>query len=323
MASVTGSSSPSLIEVASSGNAQIVLPDRPLAKGSVWLQLKDSKPLLDWTAEDHIHSWELIQQVAALWRERHIDDFVVYARWEAGKPFHWEIIPYSKEGSPFLLQLKVIWRVLFGRAPLSTPKELAEQQSAYKTLASFPSRQLERTGKCSIPGKDPLGNPERIRVQQIKELAHTRLLINYAPTTGRNGHHFLVTTKDYHLGLPSLHSRTYLEGQLVTVDVLRKLSAQGHQISHLYNVNGERAGQTALRWHQHIIVLKNWKDEIIGKIKALWSFLIASRLGCGRLNDQQCLKKVEEYRRILDKESSEPGRERAPSAPALTDAHAT
>ncbi len=92
------------------------VPARQLKSGSL-IVTAPGKKFSQWTVENHIDSYTMLQQVIGLWNKTNFtDQYSILGKMDSSD-FKWEIIPYQKCRTIFgriIQQLQVLWRVVFG-----------------------------------------------------------------------------------------------------------------------------------------------------------------------------------------------------------------
>ena len=281
-----------------SETVQITVPACPLLIDSLNIEtIFAKKSIVDWDRRQHIESYNLLENIATLWREQEfIDDFMVIGtippRMHADR-FFWEIIPFSKSGLNFMDQFCVIWGLTFNSSCLSK-EERQSIKHKYEEYVPFFSHVYQFIPEqTTCPNADVFCDPKVIAKQLLYEGKLMLVIYNYAPIgIGKEKLHFLIIPKEHRTGFPELTLDEYLEAQEIASKIIVYFEKNGFPIAYLYHKTGKFAGQTVPHWHEHLIFASNETNELLGKLVILIKRLFHST----PLPDEELEMFVKKYR---------------------------
>lgn len=268
----------------------VVVPESPLAKGSLKIEPKTtSVNLLEWSKDNEHEAYELIQKVVKVWKEKGVSDYLIYTKGSsnAKRQFSWEIVPFEKSGLTFWKQFKVLWNITFGSNRISEN----EREQIAKEWTTLPVKHPISVSKDNR--EDAFCNPDVIKRQLVYEGKEIYLLYNYAPISTTEGRlHFLLIPKKHRLNFSELTESEYSE----TNDFLKKLiSYYRNKDYHIFDKNGSEAGQSVPHWHEHLVFTDSQTQEFLGKLIILKNMLI----GTSPLSNEELENRVRSLRKEL------------------------
>lgn len=264
-------------------SVSVNLPSCPLKTGSLTISSTlPQKSIIEWTSQQHAKSYNLMQNIAAFWRENNfIDDFMIIGmmppRMHASS-FFWEIIPFTKNSYNFLDQFGVVWRLAFDSPCLSDKERqsIANQYMNLITIFSLPYQPLPETTPCT--SEDAFCRPSVIAKQLLYEGNLMYILYNYAPIgLGEEKLHFMIIPKNHRTGFPQLTLNEYLEAQEMSIKLMNYFTKKEFPIVYLFHKTGKLAGQTVPHWHEHLIFASNESNEFWGKLIIMSKKLFPSK----------------------------------------------
>lgn len=262
------------------GNSvQLSVSTCPLLANSLSIESNHTeKNIANWSHNQHEESYNLLENIATLWREQEfIDDFMITGtvppRMHANN-FFWEIIPFPKTGLNFIDQLLVIWRVTFN-SPCLSDKELQSIKKRYKEYLTFISHSYQYIPEqTACPSHDAFCDPEVIAKQLLYQGKLMRVLFNYAPLgIGQEKLHFMIIPIAHRTGFPELTLDEYLEAQEIASKLIIYFAKKGFPIVYLIHKTGKFAGQTVPHWHEHVIFAPLEAERFFGKLDILLKML--------------------------------------------------
>lgn len=267
---------------------QMVVPDHPLARGSLKIESKSiSLHLSDWKAENAEETYELIQKVIGVWKKHGVTDYLIYGKEStASASFSYEVVPYPKNGWRFWKQFKTLWNIIFGGPSLSKSQRL-RIASDFQQL-EHASNEITLENEC-ITGKDFFCDPHVVESQCVFEGEKINVLYNYAPIgLGERKLHFLLVPKEHRLKFSDLTQEEYLETVKLSQKLIRFYKEKEFKTAYLFNKTGAQAGQSVPHWHEHLVFTATKTQEIFGKLTILKNMLIGSR----RLSEKELQMRV-------------------------------
>lgn len=269
----------------------LVIPEKPLASGSMKLVPRSGVvPFSGWSNNNRIESYELIQKVIQIWKEKGINDYLIYGK--ESDDFSLEIVPYEKKGWRFWKQFKVLWKITFGGSSLPYIERLkiAKDFAKNKELFSAPSTEQIESVKSISAKNDAFCNPEVIKKQAVFEGKHVNVLYNYAPIAiGEGKLHFLIVPKKHHVTFSELTKEEYLESADLEQKLIKFYLGKGYHTAYLFNKTGAEAGQTVPHWHEHLVFTATKTQEFFGRLIVLKNMLF----GSSPLSKSELQKRVE------------------------------
>lgn len=274
------------------GSISINIPEKPLTDESLQVTTSNGKTYVDWTRDNRTDAFASLQKTAALWKQKGTaEQYLVYGKQAADKPFNWEIVPYHKTRSWFgriWQQLVVLWRITFGGKTLSEER-LEAERVAFKNFSPPLQKTAEKIGNIAEK-KDAFCDPKVINKQRVLEGKSVNVLYNYAPIGfGGERLHFLITPKEHRTKFTDLTQQEYLEATELAQKLMRhfKQTRKAEDI-YLFHKTGIDAGQTVPHWHMHLIVTANKTQGFFGKLTVLKNMLF----GSSPMKDAPLKKKV-------------------------------
>lgn len=281
----------------SSKAVQISVSPCPIQTNSLSVEsIIPKKSIAEWTVNQHVESYNLLENVATLWRENEfIDDFMVIGRVPPrmyADRFFWEIIPFTKTAFNTIDQLLVVWRLTFNSLCISRSERQAIKDK-YKEYIPFLSQPYQVIPeKTTCPSIDVFCHPDLIAKQLLYDGKLMLVLYNYAPIgIGNEKLHFLIIPKAHRTGFPELTLDEYLEAQEIASKLIIYFAKNGFPIAYLFHKTGKYAGQTVPHWHQHLICADE-KHEFLGKLIVMRKMLFPTR----PLPDNELEVLVKKYR---------------------------
>lgn len=211
----------------------------------------------------------------------------------------WEFVPYKKASGSFLSKIKylwqqitVLWRIIFGPKVLSksTKQKVINEYKRHadaftgKLSQMFPKPEIDQ--KCQ---KSFFCNQKNRKKQTVILGKTIDVLYDYAPIGfGSNRLHFLVITKTHKTDFSELSSEEYVEAEHLIQSLISHYDKKGYQTVYRYHKKGIEAGQTVPHWHQHVIFIKNKRQDRLGKFDVFKRMLF----GAKRLSPKELAKQV-------------------------------
>ncbi|MDB2613897.1 HIT domain-containing protein [Chlamydiales bacterium] len=271
----------------------VVVPEKPINSTELDITTLNDKPYLEWTEADHLEAFELKKKTIWHWYTKGYTDWLTYGKIE-DDPFHWKMIPYSKEGIRFFKQFNVLLRLHTGgtKLPEETHANIVSNTKNALDEIQVPTICFDR----SLKGKDPFCNPEVIKKQLIYEGELTYLLYNYAPLgVDKEQLHFVITPKECRTSFLEIMPEEYLEMEQIAQKVMRLYQSENHEMTYLFDKNGVEAGQSIPHFHKHLIFVHLEKNDWKAKLQMVKSML----LGTTPLTDEELFKRVTKLREKL------------------------
>lgn len=264
------------------------IPEQPIAPNAVEITSESDKSFFEWTKEDHEKAYDELQKLIVFWmHEESLSQHLVYGTLKNhGSSFSFQVAPFVDAGNfltRFYRQFRVLWRVSFGKAPLSSDEKVLQKEKYFSLFE--PQENVVTTTKTtkiapqllSSCSKEVAKAPdsfcafcdeEIITKQQVFEGDKARVLYNYAPLgIGGERLHFLITPKRHAATSFELTKEEYVEAFSLAQDVVATLSKTREiaDVHFLYKC-GKDAGQTVPHWHLHVIVQLNDLQGALGKL---------------------------------------------------------
>jgi diadenosine tetraphosphate (Ap4A) HIT family hydrolase len=276
---------------------KIIVPDCPIAEGSVKIIPSSGiENFSEWRDCEARETYELIQQVVRIWKEKGITNYLVYGKESnnSKSPFGWEVVPYPSNGLRFWKQFKVLWHITFGGACLPQIERHKIAKNFLQELDSFSctqAKQIESIDKAA-KGNDAFCNPVVIQKQLVFEGKEVNVLYNYAPLVlDKEKLHFLVIPKQHRPGFSDLTESEYLESLDLSQKLVNFYKGKGYHTTYLFNNTGKEAGQSVPHWHQHLVFTATKTQEFFVKLTVLKKMLFgASPLPSNEL--QMCVESL-------------------------------
>lgn len=291
--------------VATHGTVQIVVPERPLATGSVRISSTQYHTFSEWPIEEVAHSYHLLKAITGIWEQsgtvenQPTSQHLIYGRQNlnqsttATDSFYWEVVPYYRSSLGFLgrliQQIKVLWGIVFGasRSSLQTIAETRDiYEERYKNFHPVPAVFDETIGQ------DPFCNPEQIEKQKILEGKCINVLFNHAPIGfGGERLHFLIVPKSHKVAFKDLSEEEYQEAIAFSKALINHFTIHRNHVHdvHLFHKTGIDAGQTVPHWHMHVIFSSSESQAMFGKLTVLKNMLF----GSSPMNDIELKERVD------------------------------
>ena len=268
-------------------NVTASIPNQQLLPGSFKVATKDGKKFSDWTKDEHASSYQLLQKIAAVWQEKEIENYLIYAK-DDNQSFDFEIVPYQTTKNFFTTkcqQILVLWRTVFGGKSVSD--EVKKAQIDILTQAS--GRDLN-TIDVPEPAEDPFCKSEVIERQRVLKGEEVNVLYSNAPIGfGGDKLHFLVVPKKHYMDFSSLPQSCYTEAMEMAVKVKNYIAKKSADKDiFIYHKKGKIAGQTVGHWHLHLVAADK-KETFWGRLNVFKNIL----LGSSKLKDSDLKSKVE------------------------------
>jgi len=277
------------------GTVQIIIPQKPLAKGSVQIKQGIDQPYFsDWSDLNHRETQKSIQRIIEIWEESKIDDYLVYGKEDGVSQFSWEIVPYPKKGNRLWKQFKVLWNITFGASSI-LPKERERQAEDLRQKLSQISHIGQETRSCFC-AEDPFCNPTIIERQLLFEGKEINLLYSHAPiASGKEKLHFLIAAKKHRIGFPDLTGSEYLEAMQLSQQLIDHYREKGFETTYLFHQTGQEAGQNIPHWIMHVVFAATKTQEFLTKLTILKNML----LGLSPMPEEEFLRRVKSLREEL------------------------
>jgi len=239
---------------------KICVPTCPLANDGLEIQnIGNHQRFQDWTAADHMESYDMIQRIRSCWgRCGYARDYLVYGRTSPNlrsETFRWEVVPYPDDGWNRIKQIGVIWNVSFGTSFLSEKERVIIASRMREQMQDLEAPYTIPTSK--LKGDDPFCDPEVIARQCVYEGKEMVVLYNYAPVkVVEESPHFLIVPKRHRQNFNELKASEYREAMKLAGKISDYFQENYPQSTlHLFHKTGELAGQTVPHWHLHVIVV--------------------------------------------------------------------
>lgn len=250
---------------------QLAVSPYPLGIGSLNVEpIFTENNLASWSDREHAESYNLLENVATLWREKEqIDDFIVIGmvppRMHSDR-FSWEIIPFNKTSLTFFDQFLTLWRLTFNSLRLSktSSQNLKKEYLPYHSLLQRTYKPISQVTPNLV---DIFCQPDLISQLLLYEGNLVNLIYNCEPIAiGKEKLHFLIIPKRYCSGFSELTQEEYIESQNISSKVIQYYQNNGFPIVYLFHKTSPHQGQTIRRWHQHLIFAETATDEFLGKL---------------------------------------------------------
>jgi len=262
---------------------KIVVPDRPLAFGSVQIEpILDSIRFKDLTHDHLVESYALLQTIVRCWRDAGITDYFLYSKFpDDQSPFACEAVPYPKNGSLFWKQFKVWWNVTFEGSKISDTKK-AQIVRDFQSKEIYSDSQIEENENET--GNDVFCKNGVIEKQGVYEGEQINVLFDHAPL---GEWHLLLVPKAHRRDFGDLRKSEYVEILATAQQIASLFSKAGYPLSYLFSNNGRT--QSVKHCHFHLVILASEKQECMGKFQELKKIII----GSSRLSDDKLQERVE------------------------------
>lgn len=239
---------------------QMIVPERPLAKGSI--EFRSDCDFVSWKEQDHLEMLNVMQKVAEIWKQQGITDYLRFAQVSEGK-FSWEMVPCPSENWQVWNGIKLLWKATFGAGTIS----LKERENQ----ASFLKEQLLRENHPDSnerkKGTDVFCQESVIGRQLVYDGVEDHVLYNYAPVAaGKEKLHFLIIPKNHCPSFSLLNQREYLEAMRFSQKLIAFYRNQGIPKAFLLDKTGPAAGQTVFHWHEHLILIPSKTEELWSRL---------------------------------------------------------
>ena len=277
--------------------ARLVLLKNPLTRGSIAIEARDEKKLSEWDENQHKQTHNLLRKVIAVWKDKGIDDYLIYSKGSPLSSHRFEIVPYEKKGFSILQQFRVLWSVIFGgrlRTSSEQKNTLEYFQSSLVRLKEeniLPEHRINHVASCNFCKQ------EVINRQCVYEGKKIRILYNYAPIVlGKDKLHFLMVPKEHREAFTDLTSEEYLETMALAKQLIDTFQKEGYHTAYTLNKTGKRAGQSVPHSHEHLIFTSSKTQEVFGKLMVLKNMLI----GAWQLPKDELKVRVENLKKKLN-----------------------
>jgi diadenosine tetraphosphate (Ap4A) HIT family hydrolase len=261
------------------GSVQVIVPERPLAPGSLKIQPRSNAAnFSEWKPESQQEAYFLIQRIVHIWKAQGIADYLIYGKeTDASKSiFSWEIVPFPKNGNRIWKQFKVLWNTAFGSFSISRTEQKRIAEDFNHALLRDRWAQIEPI-KRAVREKDPFCNQNIIEKQLVFEGKEINILYNHAPIVlGKEKLHFLLVPKRHCQKFSELTESEYLEVAQLSQNLTEFYKSKGYPTAYLFNKSGVEAGQTVPHWHEHLIFTATKTQEFFGKLRILKNMLLGS-----------------------------------------------
>lgn len=275
----------------------LLIPERPLAKGSIQLIARATpSPFSSWTSDHHSESYDLIQKIVEMWKRKGVNDYIIYGKKMNDSNFSWEIIPY-RTGS-FWERFKVLFQLAFGATRLSvaTRTEIVRNFNEHKNLFGS-SEIVEQQDEMKVSvQKDWLCDPKVIEKQRVLEGKSFNVLYNCSPLgVGKGKLDFLVALKDHREGFSSLTKNEYMELMSLESKLIDFYGSQGYKTAFLFHQTGNKTGNRTRHFYENIIFTSTKTEELVGKITVFVRMLF----GRSRLSEAKVTEQVASLKAVL------------------------
>lgn len=252
----------------------MLVPECPLQVGSLQIVPISGPPsYCQWTDEEHLEAYRVIQKLDQLWFTKGITDYCIYGREsiEAGQsfPFKWEMIPCPKSSCADSLCLRFITTVIhiaYGAKPLPA----VERDQMARDINEELQYIFCEEGIKKIPdqheGKDIFCQPSRFQHQLIYEGKTISILYDYAPAAEI---HLLFVTKKHRERFFDLTAEEYLEAIHLSKNVIKFYQERGFQIANIHVKNGKESGQSQPHWHLQVAISTTRQDELMAALEII------------------------------------------------------
>jgi diadenosine tetraphosphate (Ap4A) HIT family hydrolase len=267
------------VEVCRRNSVRVVVPERPLAMGSVRVEYQRMQFSQSYS-EPYNESFELIQKIVRVWQDKGIHDYLVYSKEVTGKESSSrEIVPFQKQGWRIWKQFKVIWRITFGApvTPILERQRIARELRIGLARLDSQHSPVERINEIGV-SKDvfcKFCNPDVISRQLVFEGKHVYVLHDHAPITiGKGKLHFLLLPKVHCSKFSDLTEQEYLEVCQLALKIINCYKNKGFHTAYHFNKSGRQAGQSVLHWHEHLVLTSSSTEEFLGKLVVLKNMVL-------------------------------------------------
>ena len=292
--------------------AKLEMAQSPLSSGAIEI------------SPDHSSSFNQLEKKSfeLLWKtrfeaERHLagsgnKNRLCYSKLKSDSSPKWQLVTYSS--LPWFLdnfilrKIYSIWKqavVLFRTSfPASAPseKEMKKMREFWQTPAKQQGEEgvIEKSGSGALIIKGVVKKQLVYPETPSEDKNEIRLLYNYIPLrTGGEQMHFLLvpTPSNPARNFLELDKEQYVEVLSLTQKVAfwaRKQFGEDATI-HFFDKTGKIAGQTQPLYHAHLIIVKEDKEEVWGKLAMFFRMLVPT----WPLSDDELKKRVTHYRGTL------------------------
>jgi diadenosine tetraphosphate (Ap4A) HIT family hydrolase len=237
----------------------VIVPENPLASNSLQIMPKGDM--------ENVHeTYDLLRRIVQIWEKRGVHDYMIFGKHTPNHPFHWEIVPFPKEGFRFWKRFSVLWNMTFGSSRLSDKDRNAIAENYRK---EFPLSYESNPEPAEVIGNDPFCNQEVIDRQLVFEGNEVRVLYNHAPIVLGEGLHFLIVPKQHKTRFSDLSETEYLEAMQWVQRLVEYYRNKGYPIAYIFDKTGTEAGQTVPHWHEHVVFAATENEELLAKLTVL------------------------------------------------------
>lgn len=283
---------------------EVRIPDQYLAATSVVVQPQQGKiPQLQ-------EEYNCLQKFARAISSQF--SYLIYNRQnlnvEETSCHRWEFVPFKKADGSFKAklcfywkQLKVLWRIVFGG---KTHSESTKEQAVqfYKPYGHMFNNGPVSDLKLKQEQKENCENryfcsPKNRNQQKVIGGHFVDILYDYAPIGfGSNRLHFLITPKEHKESFVEVSSAEYIEGEVLKSEMFKHYQQKGYTSAYCYHKTGKEAGQSVPHWHQHVVFIKDKREDLLGKLSVFKRLIF----GASRLSPQKLANRVQQLNAELN-----------------------
>lgn len=270
----------------------VVAQEEEIAPGQLAVYAESTTSFADYTAAESGSNFDLLQRIAAIWKQEGIaDQQLCYAKVEEFS-FCWSIVPIEATSNIISRLWQQVWiliRITFGGVEPSAATAVQNKVVIGKVTEEIALREID-----SIGGSDAFCQDEIIEKQKVLEGDRVNVLYNYAPLAiGSDQLHFLIVPKAHRSTFTELTKDEYIEAEQMVqtlVDVIG--SKYDVEETHLLHKSGIDAGQTVPHWHMHVMMQQSQTDTFLsGRLAMLWRMVF----GYAPLPDDELARRVAQF----------------------------
>lgn len=271
----------------------IEVPERSLAEGALQIAPnREEVAVSEWTNTMHEEAFSLMQNIASVWKQKGITDYLIYGKETDGKGFSFQMVPYEKSLFSFFRQLKVLIGITFGALADSKDKREAIARKWEGVRGLFSEELAGLSDRVdSLASHDDVFCKESTHERQcVFEGRTISVLQDYAPlATGEEKLHLILVTRDHRDSFSDITDDEYLESAGMMSKLISYYKEQGFNAVYVFEKTGTRAGQSVRHRHLHLVFTKSGSEELLGKLLVLKKMI----LGTSKMSDNELARRVE------------------------------
>ncbi len=273
---------------------KVVVPERPLAPGSIQIRSIANNPNFSENALKEEYS--LIQKIVGFWATQQIVDYLIYEKKSLSDDSisYREIVPYPKNGLQLWQQLKVLWNISFGAPSQSNNLRFSEvtKFTNYEVFSRPYVNKIEDIQEI-VKGTDPFCRETVIEKQWVFKGTEVNVLYDAAPiANGDKKFHFLIIPQRHCEKFSDLTESEYVESQQLSQHLADFCKKEGCDTAFIFQKTGERAGQSVNHCHLHLVATATKTQQLFGKLTVFKNMLI----GASGLSEDELKNRVNNLR---------------------------